>query len=912
MGPHRSALLVLAVLAALALCCAAPALALQPAGNGWYWQLPQPQGQLLNSVTMPDAQDAWAVGNGGVIMHSTDGGASWVSQTSPTTDPLAGVTFTDAQHGCAVGGVNWDADIYGAPPLAAPVIVYTGDGGATWQAASAPGQYPLAAVSFVGQDGWAVGKRGTILHSSDGGATWARQRSGVVRGLMAVTFTDAQHGFAAGAGGVLVKTLDGGLTWTRVKGSGDFFWSDCNALAMDGAGTLWASMGARHEGGEFDRLLRSADGGLHWRSVDVGWDYHIWNVTTSGTRIVGVGPVDEGSAAGTSRIVISDDGGATWSTKVLGQDAELTAVAIGSHQSLCAVGGGTVWSADGGVQWSGLGLPVRGAGSLDFVSATQGWAAGSGSLFGLMSWFGGAGGGSVLHTGDGATWQEQLSEPNRTFSGVDFADAQHGWAVGSGGAIRSSQDGGATWTKQASGTTAYLTQVDATGAGTAWAMGFRMNRRSGGSPVMVRTTDAGAQWLPVTVPAKTFPVAMQGLSGTDLWIAGWGSKVGLALEHTTDGGVNWTDSTVPAAYARYVPVALDFVDAQHGWVVATPNGPDDLASVVLSTSDGGQTWTSAVTGDPFTGVLLTAVDFVDAQHGWVAGDSIFATSDGGATWTKVVNGLGWVAGLAAVDQTHVWAGADGGGIVSTVDAAGDTAPPTTLSEGARGWLREPTHLALTASDTGGSGVATTEYSLDGGAWQPYLAPLDFPAPADHSGDGSHTVRYRSTDKGGLVEPVQSCVVRTDTVRPVVRLRPSVVGRDGVVRLRARIDDASTTYVDQFEFRIYRDGMKGGSGWDGLRWATNRWRTFRDRDTFFYRRFAPGWYHIRMYATDPAGNKQIVVGKSMLLIKRHPGKRAGTEPMTGSTRHVFAPRAAAAGWMPAEVRQVLARSAKQLH
>ena len=118
-------------------------------------------------------------------------------------------------------------------------------------------------------------------------------------------------------------------------------------------------------------------------------------------------------------------------------------------------------------------------------------------------------------------------------------------------------------------------------------------------------------------------------------------------------------------------------------------------------------------------------------------------------------------------------------------------------------------------------------------------------------------------------------------------------------------------MDQFEFRIYRDGMKGGSGWDGLRWATNRWRTFRDRDTFFYRRLAPGWYHIRMYATDPAGNKQIVVGRSMLLIKRHPGKRAGTEPMTGSTRHVFAPRAAAAGWMPAEVRAVFARLAKQL-
>ena len=300
---------------------------------------------------------------------------------------------------------------------------------------------------------------------------------------------------------------------------------------------------------------------------------------------------------------------------------------------------------------------------------------------------------------------------------------------------------------------------------------------------------------------------------------------------------------------------MDFVDPQHGWMIGQPLISGGASTVLLATGDGGQTWAKAG-DDAFDGIFLTAVDFVDAQHGWVAGDGIFATGDGGATWTKVVDGLGWVAGLAAVDQTHVWAGADGGGIVSTVDAAGDTAPPTTLSVGARGWVRESTQLALTASDPGGSGVATTEFSLDGGAWRPYLAPLDFPAPADHSGDGSHTVRYRSTDESGLVEPVQSCVVRTDTVRPVIRLRPSVVGRDGVLRLRARIDDASTAYVDQFEIDVYRHGLRSGGGWDGLRWPTNRWRIFRDGDTGMYSGFPPGRYRVhactRRTGGQPAG------------------------------------------------------------
>ena len=85
MGPRRSALLVLAVLAALALCCAVPALALQPAGTGWYWQLPQPQGQLLNDVTFGDAQNVWAVGDGGTILHSSDAGVTWARQSAPTS-----------------------------------------------------------------------------------------------------------------------------------------------------------------------------------------------------------------------------------------------------------------------------------------------------------------------------------------------------------------------------------------------------------------------------------------------------------------------------------------------------------------------------------------------------------------------------------------------------------------------------------------------------------------------------------------------------------------------------------------------------------------------------------------------------------------------------------------------------------
>lgn len=311
----------------------------------------------------------------------------------------------------------------------------------------------------------------------------------------------------------------------------------------------------------------------------------------------------------------------------------------------------------------------------------------------------------------------------------------------------------------------------------------------------------------------------------------------------------------------------------------------------------------------FTGNhFLSSVEFVDAEHGWVAGDRIFATSDGGATWALQVDGLQTIAGLAAADQTHVWAGGDGAGILSTVDASGDTAAPTTLSEGARGWMRTATQIALTASDVGGSGVASTEYSLDGGTWQPYLAPLEFPAPSDHSGDGSHRLSYRSTDAGGLVEPVQSCVVRVDTVRPECKLRPGVIGRDGVLRIRGRIDDASTLYVDDFGIVVSRHGRTiVGASWEGFRWPTGRWRVLRDSHVGTSG-LTRGWYRVRLFARDPAGNRQRVVGESRLLVKWRGGSSYPVPGAAPAIRRLAAAAHAASPpvRLPPDVRTVLER------
>ncbi len=60
----------------------------------------------------------WAVGRAGTILHTEDGGLTWISQYSPADSTLFDVDFSDEFHGIACG-YNY--------------IIYTNDGGQTWR-----------------------------------------------------------------------------------------------------------------------------------------------------------------------------------------------------------------------------------------------------------------------------------------------------------------------------------------------------------------------------------------------------------------------------------------------------------------------------------------------------------------------------------------------------------------------------------------------------------------------------------------------------------------------------------------------------------------------------------------------------------------------------------------------------------
>jgi photosystem II stability/assembly factor-like uncharacterized protein len=68
-----------------------------------------------------------------------------------------------------------------------------------------PARSTLLSVQFVSEDdGWIVGRGGTILRSSDRGKTWLEQESGTKQNLYAL-FVDKKLGWAVGSRGLILK-----------------------------------------------------------------------------------------------------------------------------------------------------------------------------------------------------------------------------------------------------------------------------------------------------------------------------------------------------------------------------------------------------------------------------------------------------------------------------------------------------------------------------------------------------------------------------------------------------------------------------------------------------------------------------------------------------------------------------------
>lgn len=864
---------VVLCMAAALVCLAAlapTAQALAPDGSqGWYWQMPQPAGLSgYGALAFPDASHLWAVGNGGLVLGSSDAGATWAVQSTPTTADLSSVSFPDAQHGWACGTL---------PTGAGGVVVATSDGGATWLDKTPAGlKVSLTNVSFVDDlHGWVGTSGGAILKTIDGGDTWQTLKlpgaaAGLGGGYVTVDFIDAKQGWAA-TGGQLWMTFSGGKTWMPLFGglSPDLVISQIEFTdPMHG----WLLAYSQFSGAT--QVFKTNNEGFSWRAVATG-DTSVSALdatSASSVWLVGSGSAINpfflsGLFGGVSAVSVqhTTDGGAHWQSSSLGSPFYVGAVAVRGN-AVCVAGEGILTSSDAGATWQSASSGQQ----YQFTSAT--------ALSASDIWATDASG-ALLHSADGLHWTENAS-PMRwanVLYGVSFPDASDGWIVGAnneygqGSIILHSSDGGTTWAPQASNLSGELSGVDFVDANNGWAISDQTFSFGGpGAPLSLeRTIDGGVTWVPQYVIGNPSLLAVDFISATTGWAAGYyqpsGNGMLPGIFATTNGGVTWTKEKVPAA-AQFI-TDVQFLDASDGWAVGTSYDQYfeyPQQGWVLHTTDGGATW-ARVPG--LTDSLATTVHFSDAADGWIGGlNGVYATTDGGTSWQHVAGGEG-VTAIAATDSSHVWAFGYGF-LVSPLHSGADTAAPLTLIDHYSSWYRKSATINLSANDVGGSGVASTSYSTDGGAtWQTGTS-VAVDAPADHSNDGAHTILYRSTDTSGNQEATENLTIGIDTLGPACSVPQSSIadtGKMGTLYFSAA--DATsdvaqaTVSISNSHGRVLRRFVERPGNWE--------WSPAPPYDYLRFRcTLKPGTYRVQVRATDGAGNSQVVVGHGRLRVVRH--------------------------------------------
>ncbi len=186
-------------------------------GATWTWHRPAGESRrTFMAMSFVDENAGWVVDNFGGILHTENGGSTWVPQVSGTSWGITSVQFLDSQEGWATATNR--------------VVLHTTDAGNNWKSLLLDsldyGSQVVAIfddICFVNRfKGWIAGTTGlggTVVHptpvicTTDAGKTWTVQRTPENEFIRAVAFLNDRVGWGASSAGILY-TEDGGEHWT--------------------------------------------------------------------------------------------------------------------------------------------------------------------------------------------------------------------------------------------------------------------------------------------------------------------------------------------------------------------------------------------------------------------------------------------------------------------------------------------------------------------------------------------------------------------------------------------------------------------------------------------------------------------------------------------------------------------------
>ena len=368
-----------------------------------------------------------------------------------------------------------------------------------------------------------------------------------------------------------------------------------------------------------------------------------------------------------------------------------------------------------------------------------------------------AAGAGVTVSQSGWAWGDPSPQGN-TLRAISFAGSL-GYAVGNNGTALKTLDGGATWSGLATGTSAELTRVQIIDPNTVVvgsANGCVLRISTDGGVIFTRIFTVAEENCPDQVQAFSFASPtigflllrngsvlathdggstfsrLTGVPGTPASSSG-GSNAGIdihftgpltgivfvgpsgggqsAAYRTSDGGVSWAPVALPPANVT----ALHFIDALHAFAIG--------AGTLLSSADGGATWTAQPIGHGNTFNSIDCASAMSCVMTVAAGDHLVRTSDGGATASVTTPSSASLLGAAYSGAARVVAVGARGTVVVSKDGGVNFTPASSdiggeffrLRSGPAGLVYAPgANGVLALSSNGGASWTTiaTQTSAD--------------------------------------------------------------------------------------------------------------------------------------------------------------------------------------------------------
>ncbi len=249
----------------------------------------------------------------------------------------------------------------------------------------------------------------------------------------------------------------------------------------------------------------------------------------------------------------------------------------------------------------------------------------------------------VFHTTNGGDSWTSYSNilPNvfQDFNSIHFSNHNYGWISdqysNNISRIINTTDGGLNWEIQFTDTVAEFEMIHFADLNHGWATGVWQESSSSSELRIYSTTNGGVDWSQqFTVQGEfgTFGSNMSSLDSLNCWLAvsKWPY---LKIFRTTNGGDDWTEIS-QLQYVEFQLGDIKFISDTEGWIVSA-------LGMIHYTSDGGYSWEPKHKLVTLTD--LEALDFIDTQNGWAAGNShstfinndLIKTTNGGDDWSIV-------------------------------------------------------------------------------------------------------------------------------------------------------------------------------------------------------------------------------------------------------------------------------------